>query len=879
MTRLWTLVTAPGRRLIALLHHSSDEREVREEMQFHLDMAAKKYRVHGLDTSEAARQARVAFGGVEQWREAARDELRSRWLEHLVRDVGYAVRSLRRVPAFALTVIVSLGLGIGAVSTVWTVTERVILNPLPYGGGGPLVFIWTNYREKRDERDVDSFADYLDWKNGNRDIERAAVFNIWAPTLTEGSEPEPLVGSRVSADFFDVLGVRPMLGRGFRADEDVPNGPPVAVIANSLWLRRFHGDRAIVGKAISVNGFKYTVVGVMPPSFRDPEPFWKHGAEIWRPIGLTATTNSRQARYLRVVARLKPGVTIAKAQRDLDVIASRLSSDYPETNAKRGALIVPIQEQVVGASRPVLLAALGGAVCLLLIVCGNVATLVLARHAVRAPELAVRAAIGAARTRIAGLLALESLVLSFAGAGSGLLVALLASTALRHFAPPGLPRVEEIHVDLAVVGATALCAIVAALVFGVAPSWSSSRVDLATVLQSGGARTTDRGRLRGAIVVGELAFSLVLLVAAGLLVSSMRRLNDVPLGLDADGLVTFDVRLPGARYASDTAYRIFFARLSDQLRRTNGISGVAMTSSLPFTGYNDLTMSVGGSADHPLAKGVGAHFRSVTPGYFSLLRIPLTGRDFNEQDGPNRPRVAILNRAAAGAFFPGQNPIGRRFLTSPTDSNPQIVVGVSGDVRFYGPTSTPEPEVFEPQAQYIWNDYSVLVRGAGPAAAVFDRARTALRAIDPNVPMSDNARFSELPARFSGRQRYYATVFGLFAGAALVLSAIGIFGLIAYVVTERQREIAIRLALGARSSDIARRFVARAALLVVFGVAIGTGVAMVIGRALASLLFGVGPTDFPMLIGSAAVLGAVALIACIVPALRAAKSSPAQVLR
>jgi putative ABC transport system permease protein len=740
--------------------------------------------------------------------------------------------------------------------------------------------LWTNDRAHRDAQGVNSYPDYLSWTTANPDIASAAAFNIWAPILTEGNDPEPLVGSRVSADFFKVLGVSPMLGRGFRADEDVDNGPPVAVIAQSLWERRFHSDPAIIGKTISVNGFKYTVVGVMPASFRDPEPFWKHGQEIWRPLDLTAETQNRGGRYLRVIARLQPGVSVARAQRDLDVISERVARDFPTSNKDRGAFALTMQEQVVGESRPVLVAALGGALCLLLIVCGNVASLVLARHAVRAPEFALRTAIGADRGRLVRLLFTEVLVLAGAGCLLGLGVAAVASDVLRHLAPPDLPRLDEIHVDALVVAVTAVVSVLSAIAFGLAPAVRASRVDLAAALQNSGARATTRGAVRRAIVVGELAFCVVLLVSAGLLTKSALRLNAVPLGLVPNNLLTFQVQLVGARYKTDTAYHAFYVALADRLRTAPGVSAVALTSFLPLTGFNDTEVLMGGAAERPSKNGVGARLRAVTPGFFSILQTPVRGREFGTQDAARAPGVAIINQAAADQFYPGENPLGRRLMLSPDDTNPSIIVGVSRNVRFGGPARPVAPEVFKPVTQDLWQPADqVIVRGRDTDAGLLATVRKVVRSIDPMAPVSNVTPMRDIALRFSERQRFYAWVFGLFAIAALSLSAIGVYGVIAYSVTQGRREIAIRMALGARGHEVVRRFVAHAATLVVFGVAIGAGVAMLLGRAIASLLFDVQPRDLPTLLGASALLAVVGVAASAVPAIRAGRASPAAALR
>lgn len=880
MPNLWRRFASGARQALGFVGMNREEREMRDEMRFHLEMAARKHRAAGMQDDEARRAAALEFGGLGRWSEAARDEVRSRVIDDVIRDIRHAGRALRRAPAFAIAAVLSLAIGIGATSTIWTVVERVVLRPLPYGSRGQLVMLWTNYRSKPDDQGVSSFADYRDWTNDNPDVEAAAVFNIWAPVLTEGDRPEPLIGSRVSARFFDVLGVPPLLGRGFRTDEDVPNGPRVVVIAHSLWERRFHSDSAIVGKTIDMNALKYTVVGVMPPSFRDPEPLWKNGAEVWRPLGVDAAKEQRNWHYLRVIARLRPGVTLDRANRDLGVISARLALAYPVSNENRGAIAVPMQEQVVGEARPVLFAALGGAICLLLIVCGNVASLVLARHATRSGEIAVRTALGAARGRIVRMLAVEAGAIGALGAVLGLALAVVATGVLRGAAPPDLPRVNEIHVDLTVVAATMLVAVGATLLFGLAPSIRAARVDLASALQHAGNRAADTGRARRAIVVGELAFSVVLLVSAAMLAKSALALDSVPLGLVPDDLLMLRVNLPGIRYPSDSARRTFFATLDGRLRTAPGILAFATTSYVPLTGLNDTEILVGGAAERPSANGVGARLRSVSPGFFELLHIPVTGREFASADTHDSPHVAVINRAAADRFYPGENPIGRRLLIGTgADTNSVRIVGVEANVRFSGPASSPAPEIFQPNTQGSWDPDAIIVRGRDGAAGALTSAREAVRSVDPVVALSDVAMIRDIARGFSERQRSYATVFGLFAVSALFLSAIGVYGVVSYSVAQRRREIGIRLALGATAGDVARRVIGQAASLVLLGSVIGVSLGAVFQRFLRALFFQVAQTDPAVLAGSAALLAVIGLAASTIPGVRAGRSSPATTLR
>jgi predicted permease len=882
MPNVWSRLRSAVRLVAGFRHLRGEERDMREEMQFHVDMQAEELVRHGMSPSDARRSALVAFGGRAQHADNARDEWRSRLLDETIRDARFAVRSLRRSPVFTTAVLVSLAVGIGATSTIYTVTERVVLRPVPYDGRGELAMLWTNYDEKPAEQGVNSYPDILDWIESSRDVESSATFNIWAPTLTSNNDAEPLVGSRVTADFFHVLGAAPMLGRTFRRDEDVPGGPPVAVIGYPLWIRRFGGDSSIVGRTITLGATPYTIVGVMPAGFRDPEPHaGTQRAEIWTTLDLAPSSQQRQMRYLRAVARFRPGVTIEQAQRDLRVVGKRLAQTYPESNRKRGVLVVPMQEQVVGQSRGVLFAALGGALCLLLIVCGNVASLVLARHSVRAGELAVRAAMGAPRERVVRMLLLESVLLATAGGALGLAVTVAATGLVRHAAPPDLPRIDEIAVDGAIVAATTAIAMTTAVLFGLFPALRASRQNISTTLHTTGRRATTSARTRGAIVVMQLALSVVLLSSAGLLAKSLMHLDAVPLGVMTDRVLTFRVSIPGPKYATENAQRAFFSALLAKARERPGVTDVAAASYLPLTTLNNLEIAIAGDERHPVTgEGLGVYERSVTPGYFSVLGIPMVaGRTFGPSDTAGAPNVVVINQAAAKRFFPDDNPLGRRLLASVTDTIRFTVVGIVSDVRFDGPAAPAQPEMFHPLAQNVWSTNAIVVRTRATPIASIPAMRSVVRSLDPGVPLTQIATMSDLAARFTARQRFYGIVFGSFAVAALVLSAIGMYGIVAYVATQRRREIAIRMTLGAEAARVLREFVVRALALAAIGLACGVAGAIVVARVLETLLYDVSPNDATTLLGAGLTLVATAVVASVIPAAIATRIPLASALR
>ncbi|MEP6494676.1 MAG: ABC transporter permease [bacterium] len=866
-------------RLLGLARrHSLDDR-MREEMTFHVDMLAERNAGGRQPSDDARRAALIAFGARQQHSEDARDAWRSRVVEESARDVRFALRALRRAPTFTAAVVLSLGIGIGATSTIYTITERVVLRPLPYGGGGPLALVTGIVRNDPGAIKSASFPDYADWVTGNPLVESSAAFSVWGATLSGTGAPEQLGGSRVSANFFRTLGVAPRLGRGFRADDDVPGAPPVVVIAHSLWTRRFNSDPQLIGQTIKLSGTMHTVIGVLPDDFRDPEPFYHQHAELWKPLNIPPTA-ARGSRFLRALIRFRPGVTIDRAQRNLDVIAHRLADEFPASNRNRGVRVTSLQEQVVGASRPILFAVLGAAACLLLIVCGNVASLVLARHTVRSPEIALRTAMGAARERVARLLFAESAVLALGGGVVAIGIAVAATAALRRLAPADLPRAQEIVVDPQVVAVTMAITVLTAVIFGLVPAVRASRADLATMLRDGGRRSTSSGTSRSAIVVVELALSLVLLASAGLLTKSLVRLTAVPTGLDPTHLLSFRVSVPGARYQTDSSRRAFFRVLEQRVSSATGLADVATVSAVPFTQINDIMLSIAGDERNPSPTGERFMARSASPGYFKVMRIPiLAGREFTIADTARGQAVAILTHAGAIRAFGTDNPIGRRLIINPGDSTRITVVGVVADVRFKGPREESDPELYQPEEQQPWSSNAIVLRTAGDPMAMLARVRTATQSLDADIAVADVKPMSELLGAYMARQRFYASVFGLFAVTALLLSAIGIYGVIAYVVAQRRKEIAVRIALGAQTSDILRKFVLQAVTLTGIGLAIGVAGSLSVARVLGSLLFQVAPSDVTTMVGAGVILSAIGVAASIVPAIAATRISPASALR
>jgi putative ABC transport system permease protein len=882
----WTRASSRLRLLLGFAAARREDREMREEMRFHLEQQAERFRAEGMSDEDALRAAKLAFGGVGRWSDESRDEIRSATLDDVVRDLRYAVRALRRTPTFTLAVVLSLGVGIGAVSSVYTVTDRVALRPLPYDGADRIVTLWTNFRDQPTKQGGSSWPDILDWTTNNPDLEAAAVFNVWFPLLTSGGEEsqgaEPLTGASVTPDFFRVLGTRPLLGRTFDPSESEQNPPRVVLIAHSLWERRFASDPNILGKAISMNGLSYTVIGVLPPTFRDPEPFVKTTAEVWRPLVLPPGAKTRGTHFLRTIARLKPGIALDDARRHFVSIGERLAAAYPKSNESRGVYVLPMQEQVVGQSRSLLFAALGAAGCLLLIACGNVTNLVLTRQSLRTPEIAVRTAMGAGRGRIVRMLFLESLVLTVAGGLLGVAIAFAATGALRHFAPSDLPRVAEIAVDARVLAVCIAITLGTSLVLGIVPALRFSREDVAHLMRSGGAggRATASNRIREGVVVAEVALALMLMASSLLLGRSALGLAKADLGMDVSRTYAFQLVGSGTRFASPGAELSFTRALVQRLRSIPGVEDAANTSAVPL-GLGDQTALITGWEQRPSEKGFDVHVRSITGDYFGVIGMKiLRGRSFTERDDADAPRVAIVNERAARDLFGSEDPIGKRLLQYRGDTLPATVVGIVADARFGGPTADPVAELYQPAAQMSWGGArGFVVRTRRDPKTLGADVRTAVREFGADLAAMNGAPLAQLASAYSQRQRFYGSTIGSFAAIGLLLSAIGIYGLIAYTAVQRRREMAIRMALGASLGGVIGKFVGRVLGLVIVGLVFGAVGATLVGRAFRTLLYGVTPGDPATVAAAAVFLAAIGVIASVLPARAATKVSLVETLR
>jgi len=801
----------------------------------------------------------------------------------MMHDLRYALRSLLRQPGFTAAVAITLALGIGANTAIFSVVNGVLLRPLPYPQPEQLMTVWTRFSSG--QRETASMPDFTDWKAQSASFARMSAYANSNDNLAAvGGEPERVPSARVVADFFSTLGVSPAVGRWFVPDEFVFGSHRVVVLSHGLWERRFGADPAIVGQSITLNARPYTVVGVAPASMRLPAR-----AQLWAPYAVDPASPpaSRRGDFLSVVGRLEPGVTPARAQADLDAIGRRLAAEYPATNTGVGIDVVSLHDQLVGTIRPALLVFTAAVALVLLIACANVANLLLARATAREREMAVRAALGAGRRRLVRQLLTESLMLAAAGAVLGLLLAWWGVQGLKAAAPPTLPRLDEIRLDPAALGFTALAAVVTGVLFGLAPALRGSAFALHATLSAGGRAGIGGGRgerLRGVLVMTQVALALVLLVGSGLLVRTFSRLQQVDLGFDSGRVLTAQIVLPTVKYDGAQRQLAFFESLRERLSATPGVQTVGFSTNVPLAGgYNYISFVIAGRpAPRPGENTPDAVPTTATAEYFSALRIPLlAGRMFGPQDGRDAPRVTIVNRELVQKHFGGRNPVGERItFGNPADSTSWLtIVGVVGSTRLEGVGLESYPQAFTSLAQDPVPYLYVVARTTGDPLAFAPALRRELAALDPAQPIANVQSMDQRAAGSVAQSRLNSVIITLFACVALALASVGIYAVISYAVAQRTREIGIRMALGAARADVLRLIVRDGMTPAASGVVLGALGALGLTRLMRSLLYGVSATD-PLVFGPvAALLVLVALGACYAPARRAARVDPNVALR
>jgi putative ABC transport system permease protein len=802
-------------------------------------------------------------------------------MENLIKDIRYAFRATLKRPGFSLIAIITLALGIGANSAIFSVVNGVLWRPLPYPRPQQLVMAWTDHQARGGPaQEWFSPPEIEDWRAQNKTLSQFSGLNNWIPTLTGREEPESLVGAAVSYDMFNLLSVAPARGRTFVAEEDRPNAPGVAILSDELWRTRFNSDSNIVGKSISLSQTNYQVIGVMPAGFQFPII---PGVQIWRTLRPTLNPScARGCIVLRAIGRLKDGVTIEQAQADVSTIASRLAAQYPDTNSKVGASLVPLQEQLVGSIKRPLLVLLGAVGFVLLIACANVANLLLARAATREREMALRAALGASRIRVIRQLLTESSLLAFAGAVTGLGLAYWLLRLLVSLSPPGTPGLDQIAIDRFVLGFTVLIAAVTGIVFGLAPALQLSKIDLNRSLKDTGKGTpggTRGGRLRGALVIAEMALALLLLIGSGLLLKSFMLLQRVDPGFNPDHVLTLRLILNRTAYPETPQIVNFYGQLLDRVRGTPGVQSAAAISTLPLSGnQTDTNFLIEGHPPPPPNQEPSAWFNSVSPDYFQTMQLRLVkGRSFSETDTEKSPLVAVISETMARKFFPNEDPLGKRIGRGP--DRWREIVGVVGDVKHFSLDGATPPTMYFPMRQQPARGMNLVVRTSGDPLSMAPTLRQQVWAGDRNLAIGNLGAMKDLVASSITQQKFILTLLACFAGLALLLAAVGIYGVMSYAVTQRTHEIGIRMALGARVVDVLRLVFQQGLVLTVTGVATGMALAFALTRLMKSLLFNVTPTDAMTFAVVAGALVAVALLACLIPARRATKVDPLIALR
>jgi putative ABC transport system permease protein len=810
-----------------------------------------------------------------------------------IADLRYAFRRLRNAPAFTLVVVATLALGIGANSAIFSVVNTVLLKPLAYRAPDRLVTIFHHYTKLDLEASV-SVPGFIAYRDRTHDFAELAVESSWQVNLTGQGDPQRLTGQKASAQFFPALGVTPFLGRTPRAEEDSVGQSHVVVLGYGLWRRTFGGDLRIVGRQISLNGEAYDVIGVMPPSFVDP---WNRGAEIWTPIALDPKLNVSDRftnEFLNLTALLKPGVTVEQAKRDMTAFAEQLKKEYPDNLPPQWTLdLKPMAELRTGNIRPMLMVLLGAVGFVLLIACANVANLMLARAAARQREVAIRTALGATRWALARQLLVESLLLSLTGGALGLAVAYGAVRALVAINPGNVPRVGELAIDGRVIAFTAGVAVLTGLLFGLLPAIQTAGSRLHLMLKEGGrGGTTDRGgqRLRWALVVGEVALALTLLVGGGLLLKSFAQIEGVDPGFDPHNVLTLSLSLPRTQYATPLAQTTFFSRAMDAIGAVPGVRAAGATSVMPFGGsWSTGSFNVEGYTPEK-GNGPWGDIRVVSPGFFSALQIPLRkGRLLGAGDDAKAPSVAVVDEEFAKRFFkPGQDPVGRHLYFDDGPITPKTnlitIVGVVGHAAHEGLTAEKRVQVYfsVPQAAAAFggvNSLQVAVRTAADPLASVGAVRRAVQSVDRSMPIADINTMDDLVASSLGDRRLAVVLLGVFSGLALLLASIGIYGVMSYTVAQRTREMGVRVALGAPRERVLRLVMRQGMVMSMAGVAIGLAGALALTRLLSSQLYQVSPTDPPTFGTVATVLTIVALVATMGPALRATRVDPVVALR
>ncbi|HEY2898260.1 MAG TPA: ABC transporter permease [Gemmatimonadaceae bacterium] len=862
---------------------------VEEEFAFHLDMRASELVAQGWEPDAARAEARRQFGDVDDARNFCkrtderreRQTMRTEWLDGLAQDVSFALRTLRRAPAFALVAALTLAIGIGANTAIFSVVHGILLRPLPFADPSRLVMVRSLYGG---QQGVNSPANVADFRTQNHSFTSMAVIDTRAAVLTGSGDPEQLPSAVVGGDFFRILGVNALKGTTIFAPEDTAwKGTKSVLVNETLWRSRFGSDPSLVGSMLTLDNERYRVIGIVPASSA-----WPSKAMLWFPFTYDPAEleKSRGAVYLETVARLEPGVSIEAANADMKAIATRLAQQYPDMDAQLGATVIPMHEYVTGKLRLPLLVLLGGVAFVLLIACANVANLLLVRGVAREGELAVRTALGAGRGRLIRQLVTESLVLSLVGGSIGLLLAILGTKLLIVSAPQNIPRLGAIRVDGTVLVFTVAITAVTGALFGLVPARQMLNPDISSTLRENG-RGAQRGakhRARRVLVVAEVALSVMLLAGAGLLIRSFTRLMNVDPGFRTEHLMSFALALPEAKYEKPTSQGAMIDAVMERIRAIPGVQSAGAGQGLPLTGYGfSLSFTIAGRPPLKPSEEPDAELRITTPEYLSTLGVRITrGRGFSKLDDAGAPRVLLITEEAARKFFPNEDPIGHHISFGWRRDSVRLegdIVGVTSDVKQSSLAVATRPQMWVPFAQWPAGVVTIVMHSNRDLQSVAADARRAIRELDPDLAIAHVQTLDEVVAESVAQPRFYMTLLSAFAVVAIVLASIGIYGVIAYLVGQRSREIGIRIALGASPARVVRMVVNEGVAMVAVGIGIGVVGAIALTQLMRALLFDTKSTDPMTYILVTLVLAAVALVASSVPALRAANVDPSLAMR
>jgi len=871
--------------LRSLIRRNTAEKALGSELRFHIERQVEENIAAGMTAQEARRAAEREFGGVEQVKEECRDTRRVNYIENLIKDIRYGVRMLRKSPSFTFFAVAVLALGIAANSAIFSIADNVLVRPLPYRDSNQLVMVWEDSSAYGFPKDTPAPGNFADWKSRNQVFDDVSAIAGASQNLTGDGNPEDLIGKKVRANLFSVLGVTPALGRDFRPDDDLPGSPHVAILSHGLWLRRFGGDPEIVGKEITLNFEKCTVVGVMKRGVQFPD----RETELWIPSRFTAEQlRNHGNHFLQVVARLKSGISLKTANANLATIAAQMEKENPDSNAKVGAFAVPLREELAGEVRPAILMLVGAVCFVLLIACANVANLLLSRATGRRRELAMRLALGATRGRVIQQMLTESVLLSLFAGAAGLLLSVWGTKFLATLIPAGFAPLNGTGVDTRVLLFTLFVSLATGILFGIIPASRVSQFHLTLALNQGGGRgSVGSGghRLRDVLVVCEVALAIVLLAGAALLIRSLQNLYHLDPGFRADHVLVMRTPLPRQKYEAFAPRVAFYDQVLAKVEGLPGVIAAGYTTWVPLTNTGGATgITIQGKPEPAPGSILIPNTRIISLDYMKALQMKLIeGRAIEESDGAGKLPVALINQTMARNYWPGENPIGKQFKVGGyNEKSPWIaVIGIVGDVHQAGLDVPARAEMYLPyqQQDFGYEPEYLAVRTTGNPMALAETVRRQIWSVDKEQPVAGMMPLEDLVDENLSSRRMQASLLSGFAGLALLLVTLGIYAVLSFAVTQRTQEIGVRVAMGAQPSDVLRMIFAQGFKLFLIGAAIGLAAALALSRALVHLLFGVSAYDPTSFASVTVLLAAVALLACYVPARRATRVDPLIALR